>query len=310
MRIVSTIFFVLIIALTSPAQSNPIAGQKSSAKVGQPKSDAQDKISSCWPDLVVLPMSASLQNGSYVENLTHKELRVFENDVNQEIVFFSSEAMPSHIVLIFDTNAGSAEKLQQMKNAAVSFVERLSPTDHIKIIAFDDSVRELCDFTNDHARLRDAISSIKLGQGNKLYDAIHEAITAVKESKGSERAIVVLKSGAAKETSSYSDDYTLYELTQSCSLFYSICYGIEDKNLEPHAERSGGKTYLASSPTLLAEAFAKITRDLSAVCWLGYYSTNIKRDGIYRKIEVQSTRKNVMIRAPSGYFAPDDKKPD
>lgn len=308
MKVFIVVIFVLVISIASPAQSNQNAGQKNSVKGGQSQSDAQERICILGADLVIFPMVASLKNGSYVQDLTHKELQVFENNVEQRIVYFGSKASPSHIVLIFDTNTSSSEKLQQMKNAAISFIEKLSPTERIKIIAFDDSVRELCDFTDNHALLRDVISSIKSGQGNKLYDAIHEAITTLKESKGSGRAIVLLKSGATRETSSYSDDYTLYELIQSCTLFYSIGYGLKDNNTTLHAERSGGQSYLANSPVLLADAFTKITRDLSTFCLVGYYPKSLKWDGTYRKVELRSTRKDIIIHAPSGYFSPDDRK--
>lgn len=309
MRTIS-IILILIIALAPFAQSKSVSNQKSSDKVEVKPVDKEEIIAdSLSTAMVLIHLIASLRNSSYVEDLTHQELSVFEDGVKQDIQFFNRQDFTFDLVLMLDTNAGSAEKLQQMKSEAIAFVERLRPTDRIKVIAFDDSVRELCGFTDDRSALLGVIASIKLGQGNKLYDAIHQAIATVKEAQGTGKAMVILNSNVTKDNSNFSDDYTLYELTGAGVLVYPICYSAnKSQSLKPFAERTGGQFYLANSPSLLADVFAKITRELSAVCWLGYYPTNRKRNGTYRKIEVRATRESIVVRTPSGYFAPDDTK--
>jgi len=54
----------------------------------------------------------------------------------------------------------------------------------------------------------------------------------------------------------------------------------------------------------LPEAFAKIAAELRTQYSLGYYPTNKARDEQYRRIKVNSTRKNVIIRARTGYRSP------
>ncbi len=67
---------------------------------------------------------------------------------------------------------------------------------------------------------------------------------------------------------------------------------------------TGGTITAASN---LGQAMGKIARESRAYYLLGYSSTNAKRDGKFRKIEVKLSRPGVDVRARRGYYAPSDK---
>jgi VWFA-related protein len=54
----------------------------------------------------------------------------------------------------------------------------------------------------------------------------------------------------------------------------------------------------------LSSGLKRIVNDVSAYYLLGYYSTNTRVDGRFRRIEVKTTRENVDIKARRGYTAP------
>lgn len=54
----------------------------------------------------------------------------------------------------------------------------------------------------------------------------------------------------------------------------------------------------------LDKQFRILTDSLSAYYLLGYYSTNVKFDGGYRRLEVKVRKPGVRLRARRGYFAP------
>jgi VWFA-related protein len=54
----------------------------------------------------------------------------------------------------------------------------------------------------------------------------------------------------------------------------------------------------------LAGGLRRIVDDVSAYYLLGYYSTNPKTDGKYRKIQVKTTRPGLTVSARQGYYAP------
>src|SRR4030095_3793199 len=75
-----------------------------------------------------------------------------------------------------------------------SFVQQLQPADRVKIISFDDTVRNLNDFTSDRNILQEAINKTRSVQGTKVYDAMTMALTSLQNIKG-RKAIVIFTDG-------------------------------------------------------------------------------------------------------------------
>ena len=78
-------------------------------------------------------------------------------------------------------------------------------------------------------------------------------------------------------------------------------------NLRVLADETGG--FAAVNSNDFTGAFDRIIRENSAYYVLGYYPTNDRRDGRFRKIEVRVTRPGLTVRARKGYQAPRGKAP-
>ncbi|CAN5799008.1 hypothetical protein BH18ACI4_BH18ACI4_19300 [soil metagenome] len=90
----------------------------------------------------------------------------------------------------------------------------------------------------------------------------------------------------------------------SIGMLLDHLYFTADSYLKALAEKSGGRLLRADTVGSLPDAFANIAAELRTQYSIGYYPTNKARDEGYRKIKVNSTRKNVAIRARPGYRAP------
>jgi VWFA-related protein len=82
-----------------------------------------------------------------------------------------------------------------------------------------------------------------------------------------------------------------------------MAYLTADSYLKALADKSGGRLLRADTIGNLPDAFAQIAAELRTQYMLGYYPLNKERDERYRKIKVDTTRKNVVIRARPGYLA-------
>src|SRR5687767_5124277 len=145
-------------------------------------------------DLVLVPVIATDRNGLYIPDLTKNDFSISEDGVQQEIAFFATISVPFHVVLMLDTSASAEAKLGMIQQAAVAFVEQLQSRDRVKVISFDDQVRELNDFTSDRAALKAAIYRTRSGQGTKLYDAFALALSSLGRIQG-RKAIVIFTDG-------------------------------------------------------------------------------------------------------------------
>jgi len=72
------------------------------------------------------------------------------------------------------------------------------------------------------------------------------------------------------------------------------------------AENSGGLVFDGKED--LADAFAQVAKELASQYSIGYYSTNDKHDGKFRKVEVKVMKPDLRARTKKGYFAKKDKK--
>jgi len=69
---------------------------------------------------------------------------------------------------------------------------------------------------------------------------------------------------------------------------------------------TGGKAFFDSND--FAPAFAQVERDTSAYYAIGFRSTNLVRDGKYRKLTIKVNRPGVKLEYRPGYYAPADFK--
>ena len=69
---------------------------------------------------------------------------------------------------------------------------------------------------------------------------------------------------------------------------------------------TGGKAFFDSND--FAPAFAKVQADTSAYYAIGFHSTNVARDGKYRKLTVKIDRPGIKLEYRPGYYAPADYK--
>ena len=83
-------------------------------------------------------------------------------------------------------------------------------------------------------------------------------------------------------------------------------YELADSEMEGLAKSSGGKVFPVDDLGAARAAFKSVADEIGTKYSLGYYSSNGKRDGTYRKIKVElkGAPAGVVIRAREGYNAP------
>jgi Ca-activated chloride channel homolog len=74
------------------------------------------------------------------------------------------------------------------------------------------------------------------------------------------------------------------------------------------AQYSGGIVLDALQTTELSSVFEQIARELASQYSIGYYSTNQKHDGKFRKVLVKVSKPGLVARTRMGYSIPKDKK--
>lgn len=83
-------------------------------------------------------------------------------------------------------------------------------------------------------------------------------------------------------------------------------YEIADSEMEALAKTSGGRVFPVGDLSDARGAFKSVADEIGTKYTLGYYPTNDKKDGTYRKIkiDIKGLPKGTTVRAREGYTAP------
>lgn len=83
-------------------------------------------------------------------------------------------------------------------------------------------------------------------------------------------------------------------------------YGLADAEMNSLAKNSGGKVFPVGELSEARIAFKKVANEIGTKYSVGYYPSNEKRDGTYRKIKVElkGVPAGVTVQSREGYTAP------
>ena len=93
---------------------------------------------------------------------------------------------------------------------------------------------------------------------------------------------------------------------ESGAIVYGVGVGakVDRVPLETLARASGGQAYFPMEASELGEQYLRILENLRRRFALSYASTNAKRDGAWRKVEIRTRSTNLTVSTAGGYFAP------
>jgi len=254
---------------------------------------------------------------SFVTALGQDSFSIYEDGQKQEIKNFSRETdLPLTIAVLIDTSSTVTSKLKFEQEAASSFFYNvLKEKDRALLLEFNSSATLLQDFTNDPNKLANQIRKLKASGDTALFDAIYAICDQKLISETGRKAMIILSDG--EDTSSAMDFRKAVEMAirAECIIFsVSVSKGgffgtgdntrKGDKTLENLARETGGKVFFPFKVEELDGAFQQINQELRSQYSIGYISTNLQRDGRFRKIEVKVPDRGLKLNYRKGYYGP------
>jgi Mg-chelatase subunit ChlD len=172
--------------------------------------------------LVSIPVSVMDRDGKYIPNLRKEDFRIWEDGVEQLVAYFASTEKPFTVALVIDTSGSVKERLQEIQNAAMTFVDHLRSDDKVMVVSFDDKIRFLTpDPTTDRYAIRGAIDRVAPGSGTRLYDAVDQVMNKMRSIEG-RKAIVLFTDGVDTTSKHKTYESTVSEAEEMDALIYPI----------------------------------------------------------------------------------------
>lgn len=209
-------------------------------KTAEPAVEEDDEVIKVETNLVTFPVSVLDREGRFISGLQKQDFQIFENGVEQKIDEFASVEQPFTVILLMDVSPSTRYQINEIQDAAITFVEQLRRDDKVMVISFDERVHILSQVTNNRAILRNAIQQAEFGDGTSLYDAVDNVISQQLRRIEGRKAVVLFTDGV--DTTSRRADYqsTVSETEEIDALFYPIRY---DTSSEMNGGYGGGGSY-------------------------------------------------------------------
>lgn len=306
--------------------------------------DTEDEVK-VETTLVTIPVSVFDRNGLYIPGLNQKDFKIFEDGKEQEIAYFGTSDKPFTVILLLDTSPSTEYKIDEIRSAAVAFVDQLKPQDRVMVIEFDANVHVLTEATSDRQLIYKGIRKADFGGGTSLYEAVDFSLRKRLNAIEGRKAIVLFTDGVdttSRGRSTY--DSTLALAEESDSLIFPIYYNTYFDNrgglggggggwpgtivfgppprgttseeyalgkryLEELADYTGGRVFRPeSTPGGLTAAFEGIAEELRRQYQIGYTPAEDGKPGQRKQIKVRVDRPNLVIRSRDSYIVGETPK--
>src|SRR5438309_5622288 len=254
-------------------------------------------------ELVMMNVAVTDSDNRSVTDLKAENFHIFEDKVEQQIRYFSSEAAPMSLGIIFDISHSMERKLDFAKDAATKFLEQGTPDDEYFLVEFSSRAKLAEGFTSDIRRLRDRLSLTPAEGATALYDAVYLGLSKLKGAQHPKKALLLITDGEDNH-SRYSRGDIREVVRESDAQIYVIDLG--RALIGDLAEMTGGHSY-RTSVNDLEDTCEKIALELKNQYVVGYESTNRNKDGKFRKVRMKVTppagMSKLNVRSRDGYFA-------
>jgi Ca-activated chloride channel homolog len=255
-----------------------------------------------------------------VTGLEPDNFRIFENNVEQEIQYFSSEEVPISIGVILDLSGSMSNKVGKAKEAALQFFKTANPQDEFFLVSFNERAELMSTFTNTVEDLQSHLLTLSAKGRTALLDAIYLGLSEMRTARNAKRALLIISDGGDNH-SRYNEKDIKGLVREADTQLYSV--GIFDpfeyRSRTPEelngpsllaevTELTGGRAFTVENINELPDIAAKIGAELRNQYILGYHPSNKSHDARWRKIKVKLRAPKglppLSIHAKTGYYAP------
>src|SRR5262245_3953277 len=146
-------------------------------------------------DLVLVNAAVTNSDSEAVTGLTADNFQLFEDKVQQDIRYFSSESTPVSLGIIFDSSHSMQRKIDFARNAAVTCLENGTTDDEYFLVEFNNRARVAQDFTTDILRLQNHLVLVPPQGSTAMYDALYLGLSKVKKGQNAKKALLLITDG-------------------------------------------------------------------------------------------------------------------
>src|ERR1041384_1999434 len=162
-----------------------------SLAVVRARAQQPDDVITTDTSLVQLNVGVVDKQGNAITNLSQNDFSVFENGQRRPIVHFEPADAPFSLVMLLDMSGSTVNFRQQIRGAALRFLDALDPEDRVAVVEFNGKgVKSLLGFTTDRRRIAYVITELANGAGETpLYEGLKFSLKELSKERSEERRV-------------------------------------------------------------------------------------------------------------------------
>jgi len=271
-------------------------------------------------DMALINVTVTDPYNRLVTGLDPDNFRVFEDNIEQEVVTFSAEDVPISIGVIFDFSGSMSNKVGKAREAALQFFKTANPQDEFFLVSFNERAELTSAFTSSVEDLQSRLMLTSPKGRTALLDAIYLGLSEMRGAHNAKRALLILSDGGDNH-SRYNENDIKRLVREADTQLYAI--GIFDplgsRNRTPEelkgpsllseiTEMTGGRVFAVERLEDLPDIATKIGMELRNQYVLGYRPSNKTHDARWRKIKIKLRAPRglppLTVYTKTGYYAP------
>jgi VWFA-related protein len=292
---------------------------------------AQDELSiRVEVDLVSVLCSVRDQRGALVNHLKQEDFILLEEGKPQTIRHFARETdLPLTVGLLVDTSNSQVRLVEGERRAAAQFFSQvIRPRDAAFLMSFDAQTKLLMDRSSSTQSIKEGLEKLRdnspqlrrrggtgRDRGTLLYDAVYQASQQNLRKEPGRKAIVLITDGMDVGSRLKIGD-AIDAAQKADTIVYSIYYAdpkahasVDWNNapgraaLREMSEQTGGRFFRVGKKQPLKKIFDQIQEEMRSQYSLAFVSSDDRKDGAYRRIEVFLRQPGLLAQARKGYYA-------
>lgn len=286
-------------------------------------------------DLQQLYVTVTDREGRRVVGLETADFEILDEGRLQTIVTLEGGEIPFTAVLLIDGSMSMrGRKLEAAQAGARAFVRGMKALDEAALMVFSDRLLASSPSSSEPAELEKALAEVVPNGGTAIYDFLFLALRALEQHQG--RRVLVLLSDGDDIHSVLRMKQVRDSARRSQAQLFWVRLGLGSRaaadvldhppppgaqvrkyfnswhdsgemirglgEIERIVEESGGRAFDVSRTEDVEIVFREILAELREQVAIGYYPTEDRDDGSWRKVEVEVNRPGLEIRAREGYL--------
>ena len=268
-------------------------------------------------------------DGRLVPDLVREDFEIRDSGKSQPITVFSNDVQPITVVMMLDRSGSMRQNFRLVEAAAETFVRKLDPADKARIGSFAERVQiDPEGFTSDQEEMiRILRSNLQQAGPTPLWNAVDEAITALREQEG-RRVVLVFSDGADAPMNFRFNNRSIMDVMRRAQKENVMVYAIglqstqlraprpgrglggfggsmsqqrPDPGLAVIADDTGGGYFELNRAEDLSSTFARVAEELHRQYLLAISPERL--DGSTHQLEVKVKRPGAVVQARKTYIA-------